>query len=87
MCKEDYYTTLLAFTCEKCSTSSRTTAPVLVIVLMGGAAVGVVFLTVYLVSVEPGEARMTRRDVKLLRSLPLQAIKILVIMWQILTEV
>ena len=86
MCKEDYYTTL-AFTCEKCSTSSRTTALVLAIVLMGGAAVSVVFLTAYLVSVEPGEARMTRRDVKLLRSLPLQAIKILVIMWQILTEV
>ena len=86
MCEEDYFTTL-TFTCNKCSSSSRTAALVLVTIMMGGAAVGVVLVTAFLVTVEPAEARMTRWDVKLLRSLPLQAIKILVSMWQILTEV
>ena len=86
VCEDDYAATL-AFTCAKCSGSSRIALLVVVVISTGAAAVMAVYLTAFLVSMEPTEARMTRPYVKLLKHLPLQAIKILVVLWQILTQV
>ena len=87
VCEKGYSSTL-AFTCKKCSDSNTTTALTVSIVVMIIAAAGGAYLTVYLVSVEPDSARTTRPHVRLLHQyIPLQAIKTLVVLWQILTQV
>ena len=86
MC-EDGYSATLAFTCGKCSSSNHAAVLALVVVVMVGAAAGTIYLTAYLVSIEPLETRMTLPHIKLLKAVPLQAIKIIVVLWQILTQV
>ena len=86
VCKKGYSTTL-AFTCNKCSDSSQTTMLIVAIVLIVIAAAGGAYLTVYLVSMEPDTAKTTQPHIKLLQYVPLQAIKTLVVLWQILTQV
>ena len=84
---EDGYSSTLAFTCNECSGSSRIALLVVVVVAIGVAAVMAAYLTAFLVSMEKTEARMTRPYVKLLNYLPLPAIKIIIVLWQILTQV
>ena len=86
VCEKGYSSTL-AFTCKKCSDSNTTTVLTVAIVVMVIAAAGGAYLTVYLVSMEPERVRMTRPHVRLLQYIPLQAIKTLVVLWQILTQV
>ena len=86
VCEKGYSSTL-AFTCKKCSDSNTTTMLTVAIVVMVIAAAGGAYLTVYLVSMEPDRIRMTRPHVRLLQYIPLQAIKTLVVLWQILTQV
>ena len=84
---EKHYSTALAFKCNKCSDSYQTTVLIVAIVVTIMAATGGIYMTVYLVSMESDKARMTRLLFKLLHYVPLQAIKILVVLWQILTQV
>ena len=77
----------MAFTCNACSSSNRIAVFVVVVVAVGAAAVMVAYLTSFLVSMRKTEARMIRPFVKLLNYLPLSAIKIIIVLWQILTQV
>ncbi|CAN0255509.1 unnamed protein product, partial [Ascophyllum nodosum] len=85
VCEKGYSTTL-AYTCKMCSGSHQTIVLVVAIVVIVMATAGGAYLTVYLVSMEPAKARTTRLHVKLLHYVPLQAFKILVVLWQILTQ-
>ncbi|CAN0225379.1 unnamed protein product, partial [Ascophyllum nodosum] len=64
----------------------QTIVLVVAIVVIVMATAGGVYTTVYLVTMEPANARMTRLHVKLLHYVPLPAFKILVVLWQILTQ-
>ena len=86
VCEKGYSATL-AHTCKRCSGSDQTIILVVAIVAIVMATAGGAYLTVYLVSMEPANARTTRLHVKLLQYAPLQAFKILVVLWQILTQV
>eukprot|EP00752_Nemacystus_decipiens_P005732 g5187.t1 len=82
VCSEGYYSSL-AFTCNKCMGDGGGIALMVIVgVLVLGAAVGV---CTYLVSAETEGAR---RGVllRVVNRLPLQSIKIVVVVWQILTQ-
>eukprot|EP00752_Nemacystus_decipiens_P012586 g11146.t1 len=78
------YTAQLGYTCDKCSGSA---GGIVVVVVLAVAAVflGVAFVT-YVMSGEVG--RMGRRGSfgRLVRSIPLQSLKIIIVAWQILTQ-
>ena len=80
----DGYTEGLGFTCNKCSNTSAGVA--LMVVVFAVIIVVIVFLVLYLIS---GELELTRRGFvkRLLRYIPLQSIKIIIVAWQILTQV
>ena len=86
VCEKGYYATQ-AYKCKRCSVSHQTIVLVVAIVVIVMATAGGVYTTVYLVTMEPANARMTRLHVKLLHYVPLPAFKILVVLWQILTQV
>ena len=79
----DGYSTTLSFTCEECLESD--VGAVLVASVIMVSIVAVVLLFKYLVS---GEIDVKKQSLvhKALKRLPLQSIKILIVVWQILTQ-
>lgn len=74
----------MGFTCTECSDSARGIA--LTVVLSVAAVIVVLAIFAHLVSGEtegPGQAIMNR----LARDIPLQTVKIVIVAWQILTQV
>ena len=80
----DGYTEGLGFECDRCSSTSA--GVVLAVVVFLAAAIAVVMLVRYLMS---GDALRTRRGFvgKLVRFIPFQSVKIILVAWQILTQV
>ena len=81
----DGYTRSIGYRCDKCSTSSA--GLVLMAVLVTAAVVAIIFLGRYMMSEEHGQD--TRRGFveHLMRYIPLQSVKIVIVAWQILTQV
>ena len=74
----------LAFTCTKCTDSGASIAIISVVIVLGLGAIIVLYM--HLVSGEMSGARegIVQRVTK---RLPVQSIKIIVVIWQILTQV
>lgn len=83
MCSEDF-TTTLSFTCAECVDSRGGIAIMAVVALFSLFAI--IALFVHLVSGEKDGARQGLVDL-VTKRLPLQSIKIIVVVWQILTQV
>ena len=81
----DGYTRSLGYRCEKCSTSSA--GLVLLTVVVTAAVIAIIFLARYMMSGEHGHD--TRRGFfeRLMCYVPLQSIKVVIVAWQILTQV
>ena len=80
----DGYTEGLGFTCDKCSNSSVG----IVVMAVGFVAMAsfIVFLVMFLMS---GELEYTRGGFvkRLARYIPVQSVKIVIVVWQVLTQV
>lgn len=77
------YTSGLSFTCSKCSNSAG--GIILAVVVIVVAVTVIVFVVLYVMS---GEARIGGGIIECLpRYIPLQSLKIVIVAWQILTQV
>ena len=83
VCSKNYVSSL-RFTCGECF--DRTTVIVTATVLLGLALGVVIAIISYLVSAEVADARRGIIDYMMQR-IPLQSLKIIIILWQILTQV
>lgn len=80
----DGYTASIGFNCDKCSGSA---GGIILAIFLAGAAVFVVIVVAgYIVS---GEQERTKKGLveRTMRYIPLQSLKIVIVAWQILTQV
>ena len=88
VCETGYSSSLTTHACTRCSSSRRKglmTAVAVIGTLVGGLVV--VLICRYVLSTELGEEKIGFFRRRVLRAVPLQALKIIVVVWQILTQV
>eukprot|EP00903_Cladosiphon_okamuranus_P018352 g16884.t1 len=86
VCETDFFPSL-SYTCTRCSSSRRgglMAAIVIAVLVVSCALVATVQYLVSTKQLEEGNAGCFRR--RILRAIPLQALKIIVVVWQILTQ-
>ena len=81
----DGYTTQLGYTCDKCTDNTGGLVAVALVVMLTVLVGAAVF--VYATSVEIGCMGRGGSLGRLFRNIPLQSVKIVIVAWQILTQV
>lgn len=84
---EAEYSSALSFTCTRCSSSRRQTLMVATVIIAILVFCAFVAFGTYLLSTEAEERKADCLCRGTLRAPPLQAFKIIVVVWQILTQV
>lgn len=84
---QDGYAATLAFICARCSGSGQAAVLSVAMVFMVIAVGVVVYIVTFLVSTRPTETSDNRLHARVLRALPLASVKIIVVVWQILSQV
>lgn len=86
MCKRDYSPSL-AHTCTRCSSSRRRGLLAATVIAALVAVLAVAAIVRFLLSTEVEEENTGWFRRRVLRAVPVQALKIVVVVWQILTQV
>ncbi|CAM9858548.1 unnamed protein product, partial [Ectocarpus sp. 12 AP-2014] len=85
VCEADYSPSL-AHTCTRCSSSRRQGLVAATVIAALAAALAVVTIFRFLVSADVEEGNIGWFHRRVLRAVPVQAVKIIVVVWQILTQ-
>lgn len=86
VCDTDYSPTL-AHTCTRCSSSRRQGLVAAVVIGAIAAVFAIAIICQYMLSAELEDSRARRFHRRVLAAVPVQALKIIVVVWQIVTQV